>query len=122
MITSHVRLLTPAATNVYWRYVLVGETTTARATRAPSIGLLLMVAVIAPPGCTLVALTATPGPVMVTDWAAEVPPTGAGVNTVMLSAPELTRSLARMVAVSWVADTNNVLRTPVLSRRAPDSV
>src|SRR5258705_9072345 len=110
MVTSHVRLVTPAVTNVYCRYALAAEPTCARASHAPSAGPLLIVAVTSPPGGELVVLAVSPGPVMVRDWAAEVPPPGAGVNTVMLRAPELPRSLARMVAFNWFAETNVVAR------------
>ena len=96
--------------------MLSAEPTWARASHEPALGPLLSVAVTGPPGGELVVLAVRPGPVMVRDWAPEVPPPGAGVNTVMLSAPELTRSLARMVAVSWVADTNVVARLLPLTR------
>jgi len=42
--------------------------------------------------------------------AVDVPPPGAGVNTVMFGAPAVAMSLARIVAVSWLADTYDVLR------------
>jgi hypothetical protein len=42
--------------------------------------------------------------------ALEVPPPGAGVLTVMLGVPAVAMSLARIVAVSCVAETNVVLR------------
>jgi hypothetical protein len=48
--------------------------------------------------------------VMVKARALEIPPPGVGVTTVMLGVPTLTRSLARMVAVSCVALTKLVVR------------
>ena len=38
-------------------------------------------------------------------WALDVPPPGVGLKTVILNVPAVVRSLAGMVAVSWVADT-----------------
>src|SRR5258708_376177 len=109
MVTSHVRLVTPAATNGYWRYVLSGEPTSARASPAPGLGLLLKVAVIGPPVGDDVALTVIEGWVKVRLVAEEVPPPG--VVTVMARLVALvTRSLARMNAVSWLALTKVVVR------------
>src|SRR5258705_10426742 len=98
MVTSHVRLVTPAVTNVYCRYALAAEPTCARASHAPSAGPLLIVAVTSPPGGELVALAVRPGPVRGSERAAEVPPPGAGGNTVMFSTPALERSLAGIPA------------------------
>src|SRR3970282_294777 len=42
--------------------------------------------------------------------APEVPPPGAGLNTVTWAVPAGTRSLSGMLAVSWVARTNVVVR------------
>src|SRR5713101_6566305 len=44
--------------------------------------------------------------------ALEVPPPGAGVKTVTCGVPAVTRSVAGMLAVSWVALTNVVVRLP----------
>ena len=38
-------------------------------------------------------------------WALEVPPPGAGVNTVTVAVPAVVISEARIAAVSWVAET-----------------
>ena len=46
----------------------------------------------------------------------EVPPPGAGVKTVMSREPDEAMSVARMVAVSWVADTKVVARLAPLTR------
>src|SRR5712691_10324116 len=50
--------------------------------------------------------------VMVKATAAEVPPPGVGVNTVIGAEPAVVRSLAGMLAVSWVALTKVVVRVP----------
>src|SRR5438093_11201144 len=62
------------------------------------------------PGGAVVALTARLGPVTVRVSAFEVPPPGAGVKAVMLSAPPAAMSPARMVAESWVGLTKVVTR------------
>src|ERR1043166_8171624 len=62
------------------------------------------------PGGAVVALTARQGPVTVRVSAFEVPPPGAGVKAVMLSAPPAAMSPARMVAESWVGPTKVVAR------------
>src|SRR5712691_8777609 len=50
--------------------------------------------------------------VMVKATAAEVPPPGVGVNTVIGAEPAVVRSLGGMLAVSWVALTKVVVRVP----------
>src|SRR5258705_5852592 len=109
MVTSHVRLVTRAATNVYWRYVLSGEPTWARASHAPALGLLLKVAVIGPPVGDDVALTVIEGWVKVRLVTDEVPPPG--VVTVIARLVALaTRSLASMNEMSSLALTTVVGR------------
>ena len=54
--------------------------------------------------------------VIVKDRALEVPPPGAGVNTVTCAVPAAARSLAGMAALSWVALTNVVVRPPPFQR------
>src|SRR5262245_20864565 len=69
------------------------------------------------PAVTLAGLTLVMvgvGFEMVSERAPEVPPPGAGVNTVMLGFPAATISLAVMAAVSCVDETNVVVRlTPL---------
>lgn len=43
-------------------------------------------------------------------WVLDVPPPGAGVNTVTWAVPAVAMSAADMAAVSWVEDTNVVVR------------
>src|SRR5712691_7225924 len=54
--------------------------------------------------------------VMVKATAAEVPPPGVGVNTVIGAEPAVVRSLAGILAVSWVALTKLVVRVPPFHR------
>jgi hypothetical protein len=51
----------------------------------------------------------------VRERAPDVPPPGAGVNTVMLGVPAAAISLAGMVALSWVDETNVVVRLAPLT-------
>ena len=56
------------------------------------------------------------GPVTVMVRAPEVPPPGVGLNTVTEAVPEAARSLAGILAVSWVALTKVVVRLPPFHR------
>ncbi len=66
-------------------------------------GPLLNVACTGPATGTIVALTASDGPMTVSVAPFDVPPPGAGVTTVIVGVPPLAMSLARIVAVSDVA-------------------
>ena len=78
-----------------------------------SIGLpgpFVAVIVTVPPGATLLAPTASVGPVTVSVAALDVPPPGDGVTTVMACVPADVRSVDSNCAVSDVAETNVVGR------------
>src|SRR5215469_12862024 len=118
MFTVHVRVVTPAPT--YVKGVLVptsGDPAGASPSQSPlPPGAFLSVTVTAAPGAALVALTARLGATTASVWATDVPPPGAGVNTVMLGFPTAAMSVARIAAVSSVADTNVVARAVPLTR------
>src|SRR5215469_729374 len=104
MFTVHVRVVTPAPT--YVKGVLV-PTSGDPAGASPSQSPLpprpfVSVTVTAAPGATLIALTARLGAATANIWAADVPPPGAGVDTVMLGLPTAAMSVARITAVSSV--------------------
>src|SRR5262249_28659431 len=61
-----------------------------------------------------------PPPVIVKDTGAEVPPPGAGVNTVIWAVPAAAMSLDGMVAWSWVAPTKLVERWLPFQRTTED--
>ncbi len=63
-----------------------------------------------------------PGLLTVSETEDEVPPPGAGVKTVMLGVPALVISLARIVAVSWVAEPKLVARLDPLTRTTEAAV
>jgi hypothetical protein len=76
------------------------------ATQSPGIpGPLASVAVMVPPGAAELLPSAIPGPVIVSVAALDVPPPGAGVNTVIAWVPAESRSVPGSVAVSDVAET-----------------
>jgi hypothetical protein len=117
--TVHVRVVTPAPTDV--RVVkepaVSGVATGVNASQsAPPPGAPVRVAVSGLPGRALVALTAKVALATVNRRALEVPPPGAGVSTVIFVAPAAAMSVARMEAVSCVADTNVVVRLAPLIR------
>jgi hypothetical protein len=73
-----------------------------------------------PPAATLVGLmlvsVGTPGGVVTVSVAPlDVPPPGAGLNTVMVGVPVLATSVAGIAAVTWVADPNVVVRARPLT-------
>jgi hypothetical protein len=63
-----------------------------------------------------IELSVGPGLLIINVTDDEVPPPGAGVKTVMSREPDEAMSVARIVAVSWVADTNVVVRLEPLTR------
>ncbi|HTY77657.1 MAG TPA: hypothetical protein VMI34_07560 [Candidatus Bathyarchaeia archaeon] len=65
---------------------------------------------IEPPDTEVLALTVRLGAMTVKAWALDVPPPGPAVSTVTVAGPAAARSLAAMLAVSWVAPTNVVGR------------
>ena len=77
---------------------------------------------IVPPAATVVAPSVAVGPETVNVTALEVPPPGAGVNTVIALVPALTRSAAVRAAVSEVDDTNVVVRGEPSTRIADAAV
>ena len=55
-------------------------------------------------------------------WALEVPPPGVGLKTVILWAPEVVKSVVGMDAVTWVEETNVVVRSePSKRTMEPDT-
>src|SRR5882672_8107419 len=68
------------------------------------------------PGAPVDGVALSAGPTTVSVWLPDVPPPGAGVNTVMLSVPLCARSLASTVAVSDVALPYVVARAVPLTR------
>ena len=82
-----------------------------------------------PAGEVVLVLTGGGGAETVKVWPTDVPPPGAGVKTEIFRAPEAAMSLARMLAVSWVAETAVVVRldpltwrTEVLAKLVPAAV
>src|SRR6266849_3843972 len=70
-----------------------------------------------PAGEVVLVLTGGGGAETVKVWPTDVPPPGAGVKTEIFRAPEAAMSLARMLAVSWVAETAVVVRLDPLTWR-----
>src|SRR5258708_5375492 len=74
-----------------------------------------------PPGWKPLGRTAGAGSETVKVWPPEVPPPGAGVKTMTLKPPAAPTSLARIVAVSWVAERTLVARLAPLTRRTDEA-